>query len=135
MKKEDITGLIVYLLILAFAIVFGLTVLETHVSDSYIYQHSNNIGYMLFMIGAIVFGAVFNACLYELGHLVGAKVGGYDVSSVNILGVNFYKFEGKWKVKFSGFDGLTGETKINPIENYSDKKGNKNTGRMGRCEV
>ena len=34
MKKEDITGLIVYLIIIALAIIFGLTVLQTHNSES-----------------------------------------------------------------------------------------------------
>ena len=34
MKKEDVSGLIVYLIIIIFAIVFGLTVLQQHVDES-----------------------------------------------------------------------------------------------------
>lgn len=123
MKKEDIAGLVVYLLILAFAIVFGITVLEQHVAESYINQHGGNIAYMMFMIGAILVGVLLNAILYEVGHLIGAKVGGYEISSLNILGFCFYKFDGKFKFKFAGFDGLTGETKIFPLPDFKNKKG------------
>ena len=34
MKKEDITGLIVYLVIIALAVVYGFAVLQTHASES-----------------------------------------------------------------------------------------------------
>lgn len=124
MKKEDIAGLFVYLILLGLAIVFGLTVLNGHAKESFI-SNAGNFAYMGFMLGAIVIGLVFNATLFELAHALGAKVGGYEVSSVNILGLTFYKNEkGKTKIKFSGFDGLTGETKIYPKENLKDKKGN-----------
>lgn len=117
MKKEDIAGLIVYVLILVFAIVFGLTVLQNHFADSYIQMHcGGQFVYILFMLGAIVFGLILNAFLYELGHIVGAKIGGYDIVSVNILGLLFYKEDGVKKRKFTSFDGLSGETKICPKE-------------------
>ena len=124
MKKEDIAGLFVYLILLGLAIIFGLTVLNGHAKDSFI-SNAGNFAYMGFMLGAILIGLGFNATLFELAHALGAKVGGYEVSSVNILGLTFYKNEeGKTKIKFSGFDGLTGETKIYPKENLKDKKGN-----------
>lgn len=123
MKKEDIAGLIVYILILVFSIVFGLTVLQTHAGESYI-GNTGGINYVLFVIGAIAAGLVFNATVYELAHVIGAKAGGYDVESVTILGICFYKENGKRKVKFSSFDGLSGETKIFPRDDLKDKKGN-----------
>ena len=117
MKKEDITGLIVYLIIIALAVIFGLTVLQTHNSESSL----QGFEYVLYIIGAVVVGAIFNATLFELGHVVGAKLGKYDILSVCILGLCFYKDNGKTKFKFSSFDGLTGETKIVPKEGMVDK--------------
>ena len=123
MKKEDVLGLFVYFILLALAVVFGFTVLNTHASLSYIASQTNTFGYMGFMFGAILVGLVFNASMYEVAHVIGAKIGGYEVSSVNILGLCFYKEEGKRRVKFSGFEGLTGETKIYPKEGLTNKKG------------
>jgi len=117
MKKEDITGLIVYLIIIALAVIFGFTVLQTHNSESSL----QGFQYVLYIIGAVVVGAVFNGALFELGHVVGAKIGKYNILSVCILGLCFYKDNGKTKLKFSSFDGLTGETKIVPKEGMVDK--------------
>ena len=63
---------------------------------------------------AIIAGVVFNAIMFEVAHILGALVGRYSIISVNILGLNFKKDAGKWKFRFSSFDGLTGETKIVP---------------------
>ncbi len=117
MKKEDITGLIVYLIIIALAIIFGLTVLQTHNSESSL----QGFQYVLYIIGAVVVGAVFNGILFELAHVLGAKIGKYNIISVCILGLCFYKDNNKTKFKFSSFDGLTGETKIVPKEGMVDK--------------
>jgi len=118
MKKEDITGTIVYLLILGFGAVFVFTVLKSHAGAS-------GLGsmYFLFNLGALVVGVIFNAILFELAHIAGAKIGRYTIVQIAILGVTFVKIDGKWKVSFSGFDGLTGETKIVPNEN-TEKESN-----------
>ena len=110
MKKEDIAGIIVYTLMLAIAVVFGFTILQSHQVDSGL----SGMSYFLYIFGGIVAGLIFNALLFELGHVIGAKVGGYDILSVCVLGFTFYKFEGKTKFRFKNFDGLTGETKIVP---------------------
>lgn len=109
MKKEDVTAVIVYLFILAIALFFGITVLQVRAGQT-------NLGnmFMLYVIGAIIVGLVVNSILFELAHLAGAKVGGYHVASLNILGLCWYVQEGKVKFKLSSFDGLTGETKIYP---------------------
>ena len=117
MKKEDITGIIVYLVIIVLAVVFGLTVLQTHAPESSL----SGFPYVLYIVGAVLSGALFNSILFEVAHVLGAKLGKYDILSVNILGVCFYKVEGKTKVKFASFDGLTGETKIVPKEGMVDK--------------
>ena len=117
MKKEDITGLIVYLIIIAFAIVFGLTVLQAHQQESAL----SGIFYVFYIVGSVLVGALLNAVLFEMAHVIGAKIGKYQIISVNILGLCFYKDENKRKVRFSSFDGLTGETKIVPKEGMVEK--------------
>ena len=117
MKKEDITGLIVYLIIIAFAIIFGLTVLQAHQNESTL----TGFLYVIYIIGSVLVGTLLNAILFEVAHIIGAKIGKYDIISVNILGLCFYKEEGKRKARFASFDGLTGETKIVPKEGMVEK--------------
>ncbi len=113
MKKQDIAGIIVYVIILAFAAVFGLVVVR-----NYSYQtNMQSWQFILFVMGAIVAGLLFNATLYELAHVFGALLGGYKVTSVSVLGLTFLKDEGKFKIRIRSFDGLTGEVKIVPKEN------------------
>ena len=110
MKKEDVSGIVVYILILAVAVVFGITVLRVHAENCGL----DTMVYIFYILGAIVTGVILNAVLFEVAHIVGAKAGRYLILSVNILGLLWYKDEDKTKFKFSGFDGLTGETKIYP---------------------
>ena len=117
MKKEDVLGLIIYLIIIALAVVFGLTVLQTHGSES----SFSGFMYVLYVAGSVIVGIVLNAILFELAHVIGAKVGKYDIVSVTILGFCFYKDDKKTKFHFSSFDGLTGETKIVPKEGMIEK--------------
>lgn len=120
MKKEDIAGLFVWIVILGAAAAYFFIAVRGHgtLTDSYILKASGHwIFYVLFFIGALLSGVVLNGIMYELAHVVGAKIGRYDVVSVNILGFNFFKENGKTKFRFSGYDGLTGETKILPKEN------------------
>ena len=118
MKKEDIAGLIVYLIIIAVAIIFGVTVLQTHQGETSI---TNSFLYVLYIIGSVLAGAIINATLFEIAHIVGAKVGKYNIISVNILYLCFKKEDGKLKIRFSNFDGFTGETKIVPKEGMVEK--------------
>ena len=118
MKKEDITGIIVYLIIIALAVIFGLTVLQTHASESAV---PAGFPYVLYIVGSVLAGTVFNSILFEMAHVLGAKIGKYDIISVNILGFCFYKDADKTKFKFASFDGLTGETRIVPKKDTVDK--------------
>ena len=117
MKKEDVIGLIIYLIIIALAIVFGITVLQAHNPDS----SFQGFGYVAFVAICVVSGVIINAVMYELAHMLGAKVGKYLILSVNILGFTFYREQDKFKFRFSSFDGLTGETKIVPKKGFEDK--------------
>lgn len=110
MKKEDVSGFIAYVMIVAIAIVFCFTVLREHSSES----EMKFMEYWLFIIGSVALGVVINAVMFELAHIAGAKVGGYSVLSFSILGLTFTKNEDKWNFKVANFNGLTGETKIFP---------------------
>ncbi len=113
MKKEDLTAVIVYIFILAIALLFGLTVLQARAGQTYLGDM-----FVVYVIGGVISGLVFNAVIFELAHLVGAKIGGYHVASLNILGLCWYKLNDRIKFKFASFDGLTGETKIYPKANH-----------------
>ena len=117
MKKEDVIGIIIYLIIIALAVVFGLTVLQTHQVDSAF----QGMLYYLFVFLSVIVGVLFNSILFELAHIAGAKAGKYEILSVTILYFSFFKENGKFKFRFSSFDGLTGETKIVPKKGYEDK--------------
>ncbi len=112
MKKENIIGVVVYLVILVLAVIFGLTVIQDHFSAAMM----SSGAYVGFVIGALVSGIIVNAILYELGHIIGAKASHYIITSVNILGFEWYRQDNKFKFHFHSFDGLSGETKIAPQE-------------------
>ncbi|MBO6261245.1 MAG: hypothetical protein J6N95_01390 [Bacilli bacterium] len=117
MKKEDVIGIIIYLIIIALAVVFGFTVLQTHQVNSAF----QGMLYYLFVFLSVIIGVLFNSILFELAHIAGAKAGKYEILSVTILYFSFFKENGKFKFRFSSFDGLTGETKIVPKKGYEDK--------------
>ena len=110
MKKEDLTGIIVYLLILAGAVLFGVFVLQNHAIESGL----DTVSYILYIVGAIAAGVLLNSIMFEIAHIIGAKIGRYNIVSVAILGLTWIKENDKTKVKFASYDGLTGETKIVP---------------------
>lgn len=113
MKKQNITGIIVYFVILALAVVFGLLVIREYYSKSGMETGT----YVLYTAGAIVVGLIFHSILFELAHMLGAKIGRYNIKSVCILGLTWEKKDDKTHFHFSSFDGLTGETKIVPKQN------------------
>ena len=117
MKKESIFGLLMYLLIFAFAVVYGLTVLQTHFRYSAmtaVWQ------YAIYIIGCILVGILISSILFEVGHALGAKVGGYRIVKFTILYFSIYLENGKYRFGFRKFNGLTGETLVVP--NYSKKE-------------
>ena len=116
MKKENVISLLIYLLILAVAVIYGLTVLQTHFENSAMQKVWQ---YAIYIVGCIIVGIIISAVLFELGHAIGAKVGGYKIVFFNILYFALIKENGKTKFRFKNFDGITGETKVVP--NYAKK--------------
>jgi len=118
MKKNDAMGYVAYVLMLGLACGVGFGVLRPYFNDSGTASSKfgippfNNI---LFVLAAVVIGILINALFIEIGHIIGCKIGRFDITSVNILGLKFTKQEnGKYKFSFGEFDGFTGETKYVP---------------------
>lgn len=110
MKKEDVISLVIYLIMIAVAIIVGLTVVQ----DAFSTNYNLNMSPYLFAILTIVVGLLLNIIMLEVGHVIGAKLGHYRIMAFNVLGFCWMKKEGKWKFGFKDFDGLTGETKVAP---------------------
>ena len=111
MKKNDAMGWIVYILMLAVAAAVGFGMLRPALS-----QYTLPMNNILFVVIAVVAGILLAANLLEIGHIIGAKLGKYNINKVNILGMQFKKGKDK-KFHFSfsfSFDGLTGETTFSP---------------------
>jgi hypothetical protein len=116
MSKEDGLSILVYLGMLAIAIVVGVTVLMNGLPTAF---NSKQWAVVLFILVALIVGIIVNGIVLELCHLIGYKIGGYQILSFNIFGFCIYKtiVDGKEKFKFKfpvNFDGLTGETIATP---------------------
>ena len=109
MKRNDFATYIVYLGMIAIALLVGFLVVRPILGN-----WSSDYG-LLTVILSVLGGAILNSVLLELGHLLGAKAGHYNVYGWTVLGLSFKKdANGKTKVGFSNFEGLTGETKMAP---------------------
>ena len=117
MKKEDAASLLVYTIMLILALLVGLLVIRPLFNDVHV-----ELNPYLFTIIVVIIGLILNVLLIEAGHIIGGKIGRYNIVSVNILGFCFYKALGKWKFGFRNFDGLTGETVLAPKDEKSNPK-------------
>lgn len=112
MKKSTLMGLLVYALMIGGVAVVVFTIIRPLIMNNATSAPMNSI---IFILLAFVAGVVGTALVLELGHLIGAKLGGYKVTSWTCLGFRFKRNSGgKMKFGFGGFDGLTGETKVVP---------------------
>lgn len=109
MRKEDFLSIIVYLLMLIVALFIGYQLIQPALEALELHDDVARYG---FAIGTIIIGVFVNVILFELGHVIGAILGGYQVISVNVLGLAYYKTKEGWKFGLRRFEGLTGETKI-----------------------
>ena len=122
MKKENIIGILLYILVFAVALIYGFTVLQAHFSRSSFADMTNPVlMYAVYILVSVVGGVFVTGVLQEFGHFLGAKTGGYKILSICLFYFTFYRNkEGKIRFKFASFDGLTGETKITP--NYEKRE-------------
>ena len=115
MKKQEVTSLLFWLAAFGGYIAYFFLVVQPFFSKSP-FPNDAWVGYFALFVCTILASAIFSAIMYELLHMLGAKMGGYKIVSVNILGFNVYLENGKRHFRFSKFDGLTGETKVIPVE-------------------
>ena len=114
MKKNDVMGYIVYALMLGGAIGVGFGVIRPILTEQDAANELAIPGILLVLLSVLA-GAILSSVVLELGHLLGAKIGGYKVTSWNCLGICLKRGkDDKFKLGFGGFDGLTGETKVVP---------------------
>lgn len=109
MRKEDFYTLIVYALMFVIALFIGLQIVQPALSDLGYFALGDQYTFASIVI---VVGIVVNVVLIELGHVLGALIGGYRILSINVLGLCIYRTQEKWKFGFKSFQGLTGETRI-----------------------
>ena len=102
MKKEDVASLFIYVIIIATAIIFGVTVLQERASATHMSQ-GEYIGYIIL---AIATGVIFNAIMFEVAHILGAKLGGYSILLVNVSTTDSIRYLSLKKLRYS-FDALS----------------------------
>ena len=124
MRKEDLISDILYLAMAAIVLLVGFLVIQPAINNGLLGRDMGQN--VLFILIALVIGIIINVALMEIGHLIGAKIGGYKVLSTNILGFNFYKVfdknaaKSQLKFRFKSFNGLSGETIIEPKKDSSN---------------
>lgn len=113
-KKNDFAVFMAYVVMFALALILGIVIIRPMLVN---YDSTGAINPYLLVVISIVAGIMLNAILLELGHLAGAKIGKYRVRSFVVLGLGFKtKKGGAKKIGFNSFDGLTGETKVAPLD-------------------
>lgn len=124
MEKEDIFSFVAYILMIGVAVVVGFGVISPLFENV---SKVNGISTTTFLIISLIISILLQVICYELSHMLGAKLGKYEILSVNILGFYFYKKidekKNKLVTKFKfpkDFDGLAGETVIAPKNEKSN---------------
>lgn len=113
MKKNDFATFLVYIGMFAIALLVGLLVLRPMISEA----KNLPVHFIVIVIAGLVTGVLLNAFLIELGHFLGAKSGKCEVRSMSLFGLTWtYKKGEKTKVSFKSYDGLTGQTKVRPLD-------------------
>ena len=110
MRKEEIRGIVLYILIIASAVIFGFAFVRPQVTD----YGPNHMSPLLFVLLFIGFAYLINVFGLELLHVIGAVIGGYKITRFNVLWLCFYKEKESWKFGIRDFNGLSGETRIAP---------------------
>ena len=110
MRKEEIRGLIIYLILIVVALIVGFAGIRPMME-----KYGPAMSDLLFIVIVLAIAYLVNSIGLEVLHVIGAKLGGYSVTSFNIFGICLYKTsEDKWKLGFRDFNGISGETKIAP---------------------
>lgn len=76
----------------------------------------------LYYILAILGGVVVTFLIYNLGKIIAAKVGGYHVSYIRILGMQFDRIDGKLKFSYNILGFFTIALQFSPNDDDVEKK-------------
>lgn len=118
MKKENISSIIVYLLMIGLALFIGLGIIK----PIFAANPAVNMNQYLFAILAVVIGVVLNAVILEAGHVIGALLGKNKIIYVNMFGVSLNFDQSGKKIEIQNYEGLTGETKFAPKSDDASPK-------------
>lgn len=112
LKKNDFATFLAYIAMFAVALLVGLLVISPTIRASSLSTPES----VVIVVVSVIVGVIFNSAGLELLHMLGAFSGGYQILSVCILSLTFRKRKNrKEKIfTFASFEGLTGETKVNP---------------------
>ena len=113
MKKNEFATFLVYVAMFGIALFMGLSVLRPIISSA----RDLPVHFAVLVIGGLIVGVLLNAIIIELGHVLGAKAGKCEVRSVSVFGFTWtYKKGEKTKFGVKPYDGLTGQTKVRPLD-------------------
>ena len=114
-KKNELATFVVYIGMLAIALLVALYVIRPVVART---GNAMHINYIALVILGLFSGLLLNTFILEGGHFLGAKTGKYKVYRWNFLGLTIEKDEvnNKKKVRFSAPLGLTGDTTVVPLD-------------------
>jgi len=110
MKKEELTTLAVYAVMIAIAIFVGVNI----IAPAFLRLGITGISQYGYAIVTIFGAFIINVVALELGHVLGALLGGYAINTVNILGLGFVRSKEGFRIKLQPYEGLTGETTVTP---------------------
>jgi hypothetical protein len=124
MLKEDAISFIVYILMIAVAAIVGFAIINPAFRSV---TSINGWNVAVYLLVCLLISIILEVILFEVAHVIGAKIGKYTILSVNVVGFCFYKVysaekkKNVFKFKFpKNFDGLTGETLISPESEKSN---------------
>ena len=112
MEKNEFGSILIYLIMVGLLLLVSKTVVVLVLNN--IETPINQFAYIL--ICALVSLVLFEF-VYQIGHIIGAKIGKYKCIYFNMFGLCFYKDNEKWRFKLDGFDGLFSETRFVPVNN------------------
>lgn len=115
MKKNDFAIIVAYVLMIGLAIMMGFLVIKP-ILEEYGNAINSSINSVVLILLSLAGGVLLNALMLEFLHLAGAKIGKYEILSFVVLGIGFTKTKEKKKFGFHTFEGLTGETKVRPLD-------------------
>ena len=112
LKKNDFATFLAYIAMFAIALLVGLLVISPTIKGSSLSTPEA----VVIVVVSVIVGVIVNSAGLELLHMLVAARGGYQILSVCVLSMTFKKRKSRKEklFTFASFEGLTGETKVNP---------------------